>query len=82
MFLKETACGTEYTAPSGVVQSPSFPSPYTNNLNCVYIITVLTTHRITLTFLHFNLESGFDFVEVRETCFDSLKSYIQYRSDF
>ena len=52
------ACGTTYTADTGTVISPGYPSNYDNNMDCAYVITVDPEHYVTLTFRpeHFGIE--------------------------
>uniref|UniRef100_A0A8D2IQV5 Cubilin n=1 Tax=Varanus komodoensis TaxID=61221 RepID=A0A8D2IQV5_VARKO len=50
-------CGANFTAPSGRIVSPNFPSQYDNNLNCNYIIEVDPQSVVILTFQMFDLQS-------------------------
>ena len=63
-----SACGTTLTSLTGVIQSPNFPNDYTNGLDCVYVISVPDTYRVTLTFTNFDVENStdcsYDYVEV------------------
>ncbi|XP_076456135.1 uncharacterized protein LOC143290513 isoform X2 [Babylonia areolata] len=64
------ACGWNTTALQGTVQSPNFPGNYSNNQDCVYIITAPAGYQVTLTFTDFDLEPhgscSFDYVEIRD----------------
>ncbi|XP_076455694.1 uncharacterized protein LOC143290240 isoform X2 [Babylonia areolata] len=64
------ACGWNTTALQGTVQSPNFPGNYSNNQDCVYIITAPAGYQVTLTFTDFDLEPqgkcSYDFVEIRD----------------
>ena len=63
-----SACSGQLTSLTGVIQSPNFPRNYSNGLNCVYVITVPDTYRVTLTFETFEVEKTrncyHDYVEV------------------
>ncbi|KAL8165122.1 UNVERIFIED_CONTAM: hypothetical protein K2H54_029833 [Gekko kuhli] len=50
-------CGANFTAPSGQIVSPNFPSQYDNNLNCKYIIDVEPQSVVILQFESFDLQS-------------------------
>ncbi|XP_066485218.1 cubilin [Tiliqua scincoides] len=50
-------CGANFTAPSGRITSPNFPSQYENNLNCNYIIEAEPTSIVIIRFEAFDLQS-------------------------
>lgn len=50
-------CFRNFTASSGVIESPGFPDKYPHNLECSYIIMAPPHMDITLTFLTFDLEN-------------------------
>jgi len=61
----------ELSTPFGVLNSQNFPSPYANNLDDVWTVTVPRGYRVVLYFSHFDLEDSFgdkpcvlDYVEV------------------
>ncbi|XP_078391727.1 cubilin [Cetorhinus maximus] len=49
-------CGGRFTAPKGEIHSPNYPSPYGNNLDCSWVITVDNHYHILLEFADFDLE--------------------------
>ncbi|KAI4881883.1 hypothetical protein NFI96_013959 [Prochilodus magdalenae] len=60
--LWAASCGSEhcfrnFTAPTGVIESPDFPDKYPHNLECSYIIIVPPQTEVTLTFKTFDLEN-------------------------
>ncbi|XP_076456132.1 uncharacterized protein LOC143290510 isoform X2 [Babylonia areolata] len=64
------ACGWNTTALQGTIQSPNFPGNYSNDQDCVYIITAPAGYQVTLTFTDFDLEPHgnclYDYVEIRD----------------
>uniref|UniRef100_A0ACB8FV66 Uncharacterized protein n=1 Tax=Sphaerodactylus townsendi TaxID=933632 RepID=A0ACB8FV66_9SAUR len=50
-------CGANFTAQSGQIVSPNFPSQYDNNLNCNYTIDVEPQSVVILHFESFDLQS-------------------------
>ncbi|XP_025082244.1 low-density lipoprotein receptor-related protein 4-like [Pomacea canaliculata] len=67
---KTRACGV-YTSPSGSISSPLYPSQYPPDEDCTYIINTTQGHRITLTFVTFEIETAtddceFDSLEIRD----------------
>ncbi|GCB64281.1 hypothetical protein scyTo_0009788, partial [Scyliorhinus torazame] len=63
-------CGGTVSAQSGSLQSPGYPSHYSNNSQCEWLLEGPEGHYLTITFSAFNLESTPDcikeFVEIRE----------------
>ncbi|CAG0879099.1 unnamed protein product [Darwinula stevensoni] len=59
-------CGGDFTAPSGNFSSPNYPDNYDDNSFCVYEIDVGEGNGIELTFLDFELESGWDYVTITD----------------
>ncbi|XP_066579431.1 cubilin [Amia ocellicauda] len=61
-------CGGIFTAPSGEIHSPQFPSNYPDNVDCSWLINVDRSHRILLNFTVFEVESHdfctYDYVAV------------------
>ncbi|XP_025082096.1 low-density lipoprotein receptor-related protein 4-like [Pomacea canaliculata] len=57
---KTRACDGVYTSPSGSISSPLYPSQYPPNEDCTYIINTTQGHRITLTFVTFEIKSATD----------------------
>lgn len=66
LFLTE--CGGYFNAQYGTIHSPSYPSNYANNLDCVYVISQADGYFVGLTFTYFSLEGGtgcpYDYIEV------------------
>ncbi|XP_059613843.1 cubilin homolog [Phlebotomus argentipes] len=55
-----------------IIESPNFPNAYPHSLNCLWTIRVPLGNRISITFLHFDLENG-DTSEDEASCkFDYL----------
>ncbi|KAF7689734.1 hypothetical protein HF521_013087 [Silurus meridionalis] len=50
-------CFRNFTAPTGVIESPDFPDKYPHNLECSYIIITPPQTEVTLTFKTFDLEN-------------------------
>ncbi|XP_027032167.2 neuropilin-2a isoform X3 [Tachysurus fulvidraco] len=50
-------CFQNFTAPTGVIESPDFPDKYPHNLECSYIIIAPAQTEVTLTFKTFDLEN-------------------------
>ncbi|KAK7483333.1 hypothetical protein BaRGS_00025393, partial [Batillaria attramentaria] len=63
-------CGGTFTAREGTIQSPNYPANYSNDQECVYVISRPEGERITLTFEDFDLEGGsrceFDSLLIRD----------------
>ncbi|XP_019633582.1 PREDICTED: CUB and sushi domain-containing protein 1-like isoform X1 [Branchiostoma belcheri] len=68
-----TGCGGNLTAPSGgPITSPNYPSPYGNNENCEWLITVPAGNTIVLMFKRGQqLEEGSDFLSIYDGASDS-----------
>ena len=70
----QTLCGGTWTSPSGMIQSPNYPSPYPASKQCVYIIALPPGKAIRMDFLAFDIEGSaigggnciYDFIEVRD----------------
>ena len=39
-WIHFSGCGGSFSGPSGTIESPSFPGAYSNDLNCLYQVTV------------------------------------------
>ncbi len=61
-----SGCYSELTASSGFIQSPGYPSQYTDNIDCTTRITVASGRRVLLQFTAFALEVDYDFVEITD----------------
>uniref|UniRef100_A0A8D8U6L7 Cubilin n=3 Tax=Cacopsylla melanoneura TaxID=428564 RepID=A0A8D8U6L7_9HEMI len=73
-----TMCGGSYFAPSGVLSTPLYPSPYPSSRQCVWVISVPMGQQIRLNFSSFGLEpSNFpscvyvDYLEIRDGGYES-----------
>ena len=63
------SCGGNFTAPQGVLTSPSFPDNYPDNLDCVYIISQPVGTVILLIFSSMNIDAfgqRQDYLEIRD----------------
>ncbi|KAG7527098.1 cubilin [Solea senegalensis] len=50
-------CGGPVTAPSGEIHSPLYPNSYPNNVDCSWVISVESHHRVFLSFTDLDIES-------------------------
>ncbi|XP_076472712.1 low-density lipoprotein receptor-related protein 6-like [Babylonia areolata] len=68
IYHSAEGCGFTTTALQGTVQSPNYPSNYSDNQNCVFSITAPDCYQITLTFTAFDLQANcsLDVVEIRD----------------
>ncbi|XP_051775015.1 CUB and sushi domain-containing protein 1 [Erpetoichthys calabaricus] len=57
-------CGGNVTGPTGLILSPEYPEPYPHGKECDWIVTVSQDYVIALTFIHFSLEPGYDFLHI------------------
>uniref|UniRef100_A0A673K927 CUB and sushi domain-containing protein 1-like n=1 Tax=Sinocyclocheilus rhinocerous TaxID=307959 RepID=A0A673K927_9TELE len=60
------SCFFNFTTPSGIILSPSYPEEYGNNMNCVWLIIAEPGNRIHLIFSDFELEPQFDYLIVKD----------------
>jgi cubilin len=70
-YIFSAICGGTIKGQSGYIQSPNFPSPYDNNMDCEWYIQAPTGHYMTFTYMSFNLQYNnnctiADYVEIRE----------------
>ncbi|XP_075409854.1 CUB and sushi domain-containing protein 2 isoform X3 [Tenrec ecaudatus] len=63
----DDACGGTLRGQSGIISSPHFPSEYHNNADCTWTILAELGDTIALVFNDFQLEDGYDFLEVTGT---------------
>lgn len=63
----EGACGGTLRGTSGSISSPYFPSEYENNADCTWTILAEPGDTIALVFTDFQLEEGYDFLEISGT---------------
>ena len=62
-------CGGNFTTPNGFFTSPSYPSNYYGNADCIYTISQPVGNVILLTFFTMDMEDygcGYDFLEIRD----------------
>ncbi|CAH1273501.1 CSMD1 [Branchiostoma lanceolatum] len=59
-------CGSDWTAPTGAVLSPNYPSTYGYNRNCIYTISVQPGQGIRLTVRDFRTEVSDDYLQIRD----------------
>ncbi|KAG8517556.1 CUB and sushi domain-containing protein 1 [Galemys pyrenaicus] len=63
----EGACGGTLRGTSSAISSPHFPAEYDNNADCTWTILAEPGDTIALVFTDFQLEEGYDFLEVSGT---------------
>uniref|UniRef100_A0A8C3I1H3 CUB and Sushi multiple domains 2 n=1 Tax=Chrysemys picta bellii TaxID=8478 RepID=A0A8C3I1H3_CHRPI len=63
----DDACGGTLRGQSGIISSPHYPSEYGNNADCTWTILAEPGDTIALVFMDFQLEDGYDFLEVTGT---------------
>uniref|UniRef100_A0A6I8P0Q8 CUB and Sushi multiple domains 2 n=1 Tax=Ornithorhynchus anatinus TaxID=9258 RepID=A0A6I8P0Q8_ORNAN len=63
----DDACGGTLRGQSGIIATPHFPSEYNNNADCTWTILAELGDTIALVFGDFQLEDGYDFLEVTGT---------------
>ena len=61
-------CGGNFTSQSGLITSPSFPNKYSNNADCVYIISQPNGSHVSLTVVTFSLfyMRCYDYLEIKD----------------
>ena len=66
----KTACGGEFSTPSGIIRSPYHPANYPHHRQCQYIISAQPGNVIQLHFSDFDVEGSwgcqFDYLEIRD----------------
>ena len=64
------SCGGDFTAPKGILTTPSFPEEYPEDQICDYTISIPPGKYVILTFKVFDVKcnevAGSDFLEIRE----------------
>ncbi|XP_067884582.1 CUB and sushi domain-containing protein 1a [Heterodontus francisci] len=63
----EGACGGTLRGTNGMISSPHFPSEYNNNADCTWTILAEPGDTIALIFSDFQLEDGYDILEISGT---------------
>uniref|UniRef100_A0A8C9G0I6 CUB domain-containing protein n=1 Tax=Pavo cristatus TaxID=9049 RepID=A0A8C9G0I6_PAVCR len=61
----DDACGGTLRGQSGIISSPHFPLEYGNNADCTWTILAEPGDTIALVFMDFQLEDGYDVLEVQ-----------------
>ncbi|KAL3836256.1 hypothetical protein ACJMK2_021695 [Sinanodonta woodiana] len=63
-------CGGNFTAPYGIIKTPTHPVNYHNEANCTWLLTVQPNRVVDLKFLEFDLEThstcNYDYVDIRD----------------
>ena len=77
VFLIEQ-CGGHIIGSFGKFTSPNYPKNYGDNLNCTWIIKAPQYYIIELKFQHFDLENGYDSVEIFDGEVSKSKSLNKY----
>jgi len=67
LFPADDACGGTLRGQSGIISSPHFPLEYGNNADCTWTILAEPGDTIALVFMDFQLEDGYDVLEVAGT---------------
>merc|ERR1712223_2092006 len=57
-YKKGTGCGGTLTDPSGIISSPGFPLPYSNNVDCTWLIQAPPGSTIEIEFMSFDIEKS------------------------
>ncbi|XP_073075332.1 CUB and sushi domain-containing protein 1 isoform X4 [Manis javanica] len=63
----EGACGGTLRGTSSTISSPRFPSEYENHADCTWTVIAEPGDTIALVFTDFQLEEGYDFLEISGT---------------
>ncbi|XP_054557111.1 CUB and sushi domain-containing protein 1 [Talpa occidentalis] len=63
----EGACGGTLRGTSSAISSPHFPAEYDNNADCTWTVLAEPGDTIALVFTDFQLEDGYDFLEISGT---------------
>jgi len=62
-FVLAANCGGLIVG-SGVIQTPFYPSAYSDNLVCVWGVVAKSSQTLTIDFQSFNIESNYDWLEI------------------
>ncbi|XP_070547366.1 cubilin-like [Ptychodera flava] len=82
-FYPGPHCGENfYGINSGHFTSPNYPSNYGNNLTCYYIISIPEAHSIIVTFLDYDVETSYDFIQVGKGQITHENSLINYTTNY
>ncbi|XP_055561986.1 CUB and sushi domain-containing protein 1 isoform X1 [Falco cherrug] len=66
-YEADDACGGTLRGQSGIISSPHFPLEYGSNADCTWTILAEPGDTIALVFMDFQLEDGYDVLEVAGT---------------
>ena len=66
ILFSASSCGGYHYGKGGNFTSPNYPKPYGDSRDCTWIIEVPESYRVELKFHAFDLEDGFDYVNVRD----------------
>ena len=77
------SCGGDFTTPTGILTSPSFPEVYPRDQSCTYTISLPNVKYINVTFMVIDIrcESGSDYIEVRDGSSGSAPLMMNYCGD-
>lgn len=67
VLAAEGACGGTLRGTGSTISSPHFPSEYDNNADCTWTVLAEPGDTIALVFTDFQLEEGYDFLEISGT---------------
>lgn len=77
-----TECNAQLSGRRGLIESPNFPNPYPNFVNCSWNINTKMGNKINMSFSILNLEHHrscqYDFVEIRENAAGNTTSIGKY----
>ena len=78
-FYNIATCGGFLTGMEGNFTSPDYPQKYGNGRKCTWIIDVQKGYKIELKMPHFDIEEGFDYVEVRDGVTAASRSFGRFQ---
>eukprot|EP00058_Branchiostoma_floridae_P008085 XP_002593573.1 hypothetical protein BRAFLDRAFT_125152 [Branchiostoma floridae] len=73
----EAPCGGRLTDPSGLILSPGYPN-YPHNSDCTWTIVVQQGRVVELTFIYFQTETGYDYMNIYDGTNSSAQLGDQY----
>ncbi|KAI8478628.1 CUB and sushi domain-containing protein 3 [Branchiostoma belcheri] len=73
----EAPCGGRFTDPSGLILSPGYPS-YPHSSDCTWSIVVQQDRVVELTFIYFQTETGYDYMNIYDGTNSSAQLGDQY----
>ena len=70
IYYESSACGGQFSTPSGIIRSPYHPANYPQHRQCTYLISAPAGNVIQLQFSDFDVEGSwncrYDFLEIRD----------------